>query len=60
MTYDPDLFKNKRPSEILLDAAKEALDASGHAHLKKELDQSYQEALKVKPQKKSVSKGHVI
>ena len=39
LNYNPDLFKKQRPSEILLQHAKDSLDKIGNCDsLKKELD----------------------
>jgi hypothetical protein len=41
MSYNPDYFKNTRPSEHLLESAKASLDALGnYDHLKKDLEKA--------------------
>jgi hypothetical protein len=41
MSYNPEYFKNARPSERLLESAKASLDALGnYDHLKKDLEKS--------------------
>jgi hypothetical protein len=41
MSYNPDYFKNTRPSERLLESAKASLDALGnYDHLKKDLEKT--------------------
>lgn len=52
MSYNPEYFKNNRPSERLLASAKASLDALGnYDHLKKDLEKALFDG---EPQNKSV------
>ena len=51
MSYNPEYFKNNRPSEHLLASAKASLDALGnYDHLKKDLEKALFDG---EPQKKA-------
>jgi hypothetical protein len=65
MSYNPEYFKNMRPSERLLESAKSSLDelGNGYSHLKKDLEKSLfdgepQQKIKIDPSSLIKKQGH--